>query len=300
MHIHTSSIDQIHQNIKILKQLTKFKALQIFILVLKMSTPQSRQMITNRRKQEESYRQMDAINSDNKKQFLVANFEIKTDLKINRKKQMEEAYQSKLFNDQKLQTRRQDLAALYNQEMERWKLELLSKVETVEERKQRIMEKAYELKQSREQEKQKLIQDCYDRQWRDANDDARTLDSAALQTFVNNERMQQLEEKKNRNQKLTIEENEWLQQWRRQLDLMEQQEIGDRAYRFNNEVLTKEQIKEQIRLKKEREAEEFAKRREYELKSLSEVRSKMMEDEEKFAKKNYDDKIRGKWELILI
>lgn len=259
-----------------------------------MSTPQSRHVINNRRKQEESYRQMDAINADNRKQFLAANFEIKTDLKINRKKQMEEAYQSKLLNDQKLLTRRQELATLYNKEMENWKLELLSKVETVEERKQRVMEKAYELKLNREQEKQRFIQDCYDRQWRDSNDEARTLDSAALQTFCNNERMQQLEEKSRSNQKLTIEENEWLQQWRRQLDLMEQQEIGDRAYRFNNEVMTKEQIKEQIRLKKDREAEEFVKRREYDSKTLSEVRSKMLEDEEKFSKKNQEDKMRGK------
>ena len=108
------------------------------------------------------------------------------------------------------------------------------------------MDKAYKLKQDREREKEKYIDDCYDRQWRDACDDARTLDSAALTTFMANQRMDQLEDKKRQNQRLTEEETLWLTNWRKQLAIMEQEEIERQQHRKMAEVMTKEEIKEQV------------------------------------------------------
>jgi hypothetical protein len=110
----------------------------------------------------------------------------------------------------------------------------------------RVREKAYKLKENREREKESYLEDCYDRQWRDACDDARTLDSAALTTFMANQRMAQLEEKKRTNQKISEEESSWLVSWRKQLELMEQQEIEKQQNRKMAEVMTKEQLQEQV------------------------------------------------------
>lgn len=103
-----------------------------------MAYSQTRRMIDQRRKKESEYRDMDAVIADNKKQFQIANFEITTCIKIDRKKEIDEAYKSKLKNDAKLLSRRQTLAALYNDEMESWKMEALSKVESQEDRKKRL------------------------------------------------------------------------------------------------------------------------------------------------------------------
>ena len=102
-----------------------------------MAYSQARQAIAHRKKQENTYRDMDAIMLENKRQFLRANFEIQSTKKIDRKKQIDEAYAAKQKNDEKLYARRKQLGALYNDEMESWKLEALSQVETQEERKQR-------------------------------------------------------------------------------------------------------------------------------------------------------------------
>ena len=44
----------------------------------------------------------------------------------------------------------------------------------------RIRARAHLLKEQRESERQRFVQEMYDKQWRDACDDARTLDSNAV------------------------------------------------------------------------------------------------------------------------
>ena len=58
------------------------------------------------------------------------------------------------------------------------------------------MAKAYQLRDKREAERQSAVQAKYDQQWRDACDDARTLDSKAMTIHMNKLRLQQIEEKK--------------------------------------------------------------------------------------------------------
>jgi len=82
--------------------------------------------------------------------------------------------------EDELNQRKQELSSLYNNEMSQWKNTLQSSLEvTQEERMERIRTRAYELKAKREAERQKFVKECYERQWRDACDDLRAIDSKA-------------------------------------------------------------------------------------------------------------------------
>jgi hypothetical protein len=146
--------------------------------------------------------------------------------------------------DQELTNRRQQLADLYNQEMESWQQEVLSKIETPEDRKQRIRERAYALKDQREKARQDFVRAKYEQQWRDANDDARTLDSKAMSNYMSVERLAQIEEKRRRKEKLTAEEDFQFTEWNRQLDEMAEKD------RLKQERLKKADLKtaEDLRL----------------------------------------------------
>ncbi len=90
---------------------------------------------------------------------------------------------------------------------------MLNKTEAQEDRKARIMERAYALRDARERERQKLVEAAYNQQWRDSCDDARTLDSKTLDKFMHAERIRQIQEKKQRNEVLSQRENDWLNEW---------------------------------------------------------------------------------------
>ncbi len=80
------------------------------------------------------------------------------------------------------------------------------------------MEKAFALRDAREKSRQEYVQDCYNRQWRDACDDARLLDSKAMINFVNSDRLQQIKDKQARRQQLTQEENQMLAEYNKYFD----------------------------------------------------------------------------------
>jgi hypothetical protein len=90
---------------------------------------------------------------------------------------------------------------------------MFNNTETLDDRKARIMERAYALRDARESERQKIVAAAYDQQWRDSCDDARTLDSKTLDKYMNSERLRQIQEKKDRNERLSANENEWLKEW---------------------------------------------------------------------------------------
>ena len=56
------------------------------------------------------------------------------------------------------------------------------------------MERAYALREAREKERLRIVREKYDEQWRDACDDARTLDSKAMTRYMNEQRLQQIQD----------------------------------------------------------------------------------------------------------
>lgn len=110
----------------------------------------------------------------------------------------------------------------------------------------RIMERAYALRDARENERRKFVEQCYDDQWRDACDDARLLDSQALTQLMGKERMAQIQEKQQRRQKLTEEENQFVDNWKQQLAAMEQRDLAKQEARRNADHRTQQEIKDQV------------------------------------------------------
>ena len=114
--------------------------------------------------------------------------------------------------------RKHELAEMYNRELEEWKLEVLNNVETIEERKDRIMKKAYALRDARNAARQNFVAEAYQRQWRDANDDSRTLNSNELTKFMAAERAGQIQDNIRKAQQEGSDNDDFLKEWQKQLD----------------------------------------------------------------------------------
>ena len=90
------------------------------------------------------------------------------------------------------------------------------------------MERAYALRDAREESRRKIVQERLDEQWRDACDDARLLDSKALTHHMSKERHQQIQDKIIRNKELSRNENDFMVEWQRQLEVMHQKDQAKR------------------------------------------------------------------------
>ena len=111
----------------------------------------------------------------------------------------------------------------------------------------RIKERAYALREARESARLALVKQKFEQQWRDANDDARTLDSQALANYMSQERLAQIEEKKRRKQELSVEEDNLLAEWNRQLDLIAEKDDLKRQKQQQADIKTSEDLKIQVR-----------------------------------------------------
>jgi hypothetical protein len=167
------------------------------------------------------------------------------------KKRLEELRRQR---EASLLVRRRQLADLYNQEMEMWRNEALAAAETLEDRKRRIMDRAYALRDKREKARADYVKTALDNQWRDACDDARTLDSKAMIRFVNEERLAQIEEKIRRKQQLSIAENEYYSEWLKQLDKYDRKEAEKLHKREHDREYTQKSILGQIEASAQRKA----------------------------------------------
>lgn len=110
----------------------------------------------------------------------------------------------------------------------------------------RIMERAYALRDAREKERMAIVKQKYDAQWRDACDDARTLDSKAMTLYMNQERLRQIEEKRQRKKELSSAENAFVDEWTRQMDALAARDEEKKATRRRIDAETSAEIKKQI------------------------------------------------------
>ena len=196
----------------------------------------------------------------------IADFEIQTTKKIETK------VAAKRFNDLNRQResglveRRRALAELYNAELAGWRNEVMAKVETVEERKARIMERAYALRDARETSRKQYISECYDRQWRQACDDARTLDSKAMSMWVGKERQRMMIENEEKLAKEKQDHAKWVEDWNKQLAEIDAKEDGKGNFKKQMEMETASEVMDQMRrnhelkltLREQKHAEDMA------------------------------------------
>eukprot|EP01042_Synura_sphagnicola_P003214 gene3214-3972_t len=86
------------------------------------------------------------------------------------------------------------------------------------------MDRAHALRDAREKERQDFVRERLEKQWRDGLDEARAKDSAAKNFQVKQEVLGQISEKIRLKQELTKEEDLRVQEWKKQLDELEQLE----------------------------------------------------------------------------
>jgi hypothetical protein len=110
------------------------------------------------------------------------------------------------------------------------------------------MERAYALRDERERARQEHVREALDQQWRDACDDARTLDSEALLRFVSNERKSQIDEKIRNKVRLTEEEMKFNEDWKRHVEALELSERQKEEHRRKIDEETAHKIKSQVYL----------------------------------------------------
>ena len=189
-----------------------------------------------------------------------------------------------------LTERKHQLSQLYNEEMKNWREEVLSKVETVEERKARIMERAYKLRDAREAARGQYVEECYNRRWREACDDARTLDSLETTKFMAAERMRQIQDKIQRKQNLNSDEGAWLDEWKRQLDLIEAKDQAKKDFRKRCDMETQAGIMAQIEYNNRKKQEHYNRTQDEDEDEIRRIRGAIAEDEAK--QKDRADKAR--------
>lgn len=111
----------------------------------------------------------------------------------------------------------------------------------------RIMERAYALRDARESERLAFVKACYDQQWRDACDDARSLDSQALTELMGRERMAQIQEKIKRKQQLSAAENLFVEDWKQEIAKIEERERLKEEARRKADMDMEAGLKQQVR-----------------------------------------------------
>lgn len=186
------------------------------------------------------------------------------------------------------------LADLYNEEISGWRAEVLSNVESQDSRKDRIMERAYALRDARESQRLKLVQEKYNVQWRDACDDARTLDSKAMTQFMNKERVQQIEDKISRKAELSKNENSFLTEWNKQLDEVA---ARDKLKQDNKKRITQEtsdQVRQQMDDNFARREQHYVDLKNEEEEELARLRAEIDADENLQKKRHNDERERGR------
>ncbi|CAM9944709.1 unnamed protein product, partial [Phaeothamnion confervicola] len=153
-----------------------------------------RQFEKNRAKERDWERRLATIAATNKA-LAYATWENNTNDTIAHRRHRVRVAQLGKEHERELDARRQRLKDLYASESAGWEDEVLSSAETMEQRKERIRKRAMALRRARDEARSAFVQKCYDRQWRDACDDARTLDSEAMLRHVTSERRSQLADK---------------------------------------------------------------------------------------------------------
>lgn len=123
----------------------------------------------------------------------------------------------------------------------------------------RIRQRAYALREAREKARLEVANQKYDQQWRLSCDDARTLDSKALDRYMNEERVNQIKEKMQRKQQLSAQEDSYVREWYRQLEELEQRDRAKEDMRRQIDRQTSAALRAQMEAK-EREKYEFYER----------------------------------------
>jgi hypothetical protein len=231
--------------------------------------------IAARQSREEHLAKFQTVASEHAKQRLNTNWELATDAKIEQKKLIAEMDATQAKHDDLLVARRKRLAQLLEGEHEMHERMLSQLVVTDEARREKLLQKARDLRAQREEERQAEAERQRDRLFREQAALIRGAESAIKVLHVADQRARQLEMKERLAQQKAEEDRVYAAQLEAQYNrqLQRQQDDMEGIYRRNKshvasleqQVTYHEQAKSQERERARREAQEFREKCEREL-----------------------------------
>mmetsp|Transcript_47304 Transcript_47304/g.157644 ORF Transcript_47304/g.157644 Transcript_47304/m.157644 type:complete len:478 (+) Transcript_47304:24-1457(+) len=152
-------------------------------------------LILKRREQEDARRVYEDHGREQSKVGATTAFEVRTDAALGARRLNERYIRLQQQDAAALEGRRRRLAELLAAEQADQAAALEALEETPEQRKEKMVARAKELRERREAEKQAFVKEQYERQWRLSCDPLRARDSKLIQKATNEARAYQLGEK---------------------------------------------------------------------------------------------------------
>lgn len=208
--------------------------------------------VGRRRAAEKVFRARENYLEEQRKVDHFVNWEHRTTKQIEKRTLLDQTRRLKEKDEETLKVRREELKGLYESEMTQWREQVaLSLHVSPEERMEQIRTKAYQLKEKRELERQSYVKQCYDRQWRDACDEARTLDSKAKLDKLMYDRKHALASKQS---KFSEEDIKQRREYKKKLELLEQKEKSEMEARQRKNLEMKLSLDHQVKVLKQKNA----------------------------------------------
>lgn len=170
-------------------------------------------MIMARRAKEQQREKADAVVRDTRRVMDIAQFEHRTQAKIEARVAKERVASIQRRMKQDLDRRRARLAEMLSEEDDMYSQLLEETFETPDQRKARLFGKAKALRAAREAKRRALVAKITEDRWRDMSDDLRTLDSQAVAQRCAEGRITQLQEAEDARVRAYEEEQKAARDW---------------------------------------------------------------------------------------
>eukprot|EP01112_Ceratiomyxa_fruticulosa_P016152 TRINITY_DN4847_c0_g2_i4.p1 TRINITY_DN4847_c0_g2~~TRINITY_DN4847_c0_g2_i4.p1 ORF type:complete len:492 (+),score=157.50 TRINITY_DN4847_c0_g2_i4:1019-2494(+) len=216
----------------------------------------SAHVIEQRRKAEDNIRNLAITHQEFTKNKHMAQWETKSQSKIEHNQLLRQVSQIKAERAKSLEQRKVKLADLLQKEQIMYNQEVAGLKETTSQRQEKMINRARELKWSRQEKRAQEAEELLHRKWLSEQDELRLNDGKDLAKHVHAEVIGQLSDKAERLRKEEEEKRKYDKIWEqdRQKKLQREEEDQKRTQALKNETVTI--LDEQIQLVKQRKAEE--------------------------------------------
>jgi cilia- and flagella-associated protein 53 len=143
------------------------------------------------------------------------------------------------------------------------------------------MEKAYALRDQREAERRKFVEEAYERVWKDSCDDLRDLDGRALDKFMGLEREKQVQEKQERKALEEANANAYYAEWSKRLDAIANADKAKQEVRAEANARTARGLQEQMEERKKQYEDRYNRMMQEAAEESAECNAAIQEDRDK-------------------
>ncbi|XP_063725968.1 cilia- and flagella-associated protein 53-like [Symsagittifera roscoffensis] len=201
-----------------------------------------------------------------KKKDLRSDWENKTNKTIERNAIRRRVNDILMQNQFSLEDRREKLKALLSSEQQMFVVEMEESVETPIERQLKMRQRAKDLRQQREREREELVATLEDQRWRENCEELRTVLSKRSAKSLNAEREKQLLVKQERERQNMLDEEFFMDLWKTEIDRKADRETLDAQAKLERDRDMLSVLREQMAAhEKARDEETKIKQEEHEL-----------------------------------